>query len=128
MYMSDNNNDKYENIYVVDRLVKFVDLKEIFELQFMDGNANLMFSSSNQNHRELFKMLLSKYVPLCDVSRQEYQYRIPQVPISSDEMKSSALVLEEELKRFGQSIDDPALRRIKQLVDDIIHDIEKQLK
>jgi hypothetical protein len=69
-------------------------------------------------------MLLSKFVPLCDVSRQEFQYRIPQVPISSDEMKSTAHVLKEELKRFGQGIDDPALRRIKQLVYDVIQDIK----
>ena len=122
------NNNKYENIYIVVKQVKIVGSKEIFELQFVDGNANSKFSSSNQNYRELFKMLLSKYVPLCDVGRQEFQYRLPLVPISSDEMKAAARELEEELKRFAQDpTDDPSLRRINQLVNDIIQDTENQL-
>lgn len=122
------NNNKYENIYIVVKQVKIVGSKEIFELQFVDGNANSKFSSSNQNYRELFKMLLSKYVSLCDVGRQEFQYRLPFVPISSDEMKAAARELEEELKRFAQDpTDDPSLRRIRQLVNDIIQDIENQL-
>jgi hypothetical protein len=122
------NNNKYENIYIVVKQIKIVGSKEIFELQFVDGNANSTFSSSNQNYRELFKMLLSKYVPLCDVGRQEFQYRLPLVPISSDEMKAAARELEEELKRFAQDpTDDHSLRRIKQLVSDIIQDIENQL-
>lgn len=126
--MSDSN-EEYENMYVVVRPVKFVDLKEIFELQFIDGNANSMFTSSNENYRELFKMLLSKYVPLCDMGRPEFQYRLPLVPISSDEMKAAACELKEELKRFAQDpTNDPSLKRIKQLVYDIIQDIENKLK
>jgi intein-encoded DNA endonuclease-like protein len=42
------NNNKYENIYIVVKQVKIVGSKEIFELQFVDGNANSKFSSSNQ--------------------------------------------------------------------------------
>ena len=98
--MSDNkDSNKYEDMYVIVKQVKVVGSKEIFELQFVDGNGNSEFSSSNEDYRELFKMLLSKYVPLCDIGRKEFQYRIPQVPISSDEMKSVAQELKGEIGR-----------------------------
>ena len=101
--MSDNkDNNKYEDMYVIVKQVKVVGSKEIFELQFVDGNRNSEFSSYNEDYRELFKMLLSKYVPLCDMGRKEFQYRIPQVPISSDEMKSVAQELKGDLERFAR--------------------------
>jgi hypothetical protein len=128
--MSDNkDSNKYEDMYVIVKQVKVVGSKEIFELQFVDGNGNSEFSSSNEDYRELFKMLLSKYVPLCDIGRKEFQYRIPQVPISSDEMKSVAQELKRDLERFARDpTNDPNLRRIKQLIYDVIQDIENQLK
>ena len=128
--MSDNkDSNKYEDMYVIVKQVKVVGSKEIFELQFVDGNGNSEFSSSNEDYRELFKMLLSKYVPLCDTGRKEFQYRIPQVPISSDEMKSVAQELKGDLERFARDpTNDPNLRRIKQLIYDVIQDIENQLK
>lgn len=128
--MSDNkDSNKYEDMYVIVKQVKVVGSKEIFELQFVDGNGNSEFSSSNEDYRELFKMLLSKYVPLCDIGRKEFQYRIPQVPISSDEMKSVAQELKGDLERFARDpTNDPNLRRIKQLIYDVIQDIENQLK
>ena len=128
--MSDNkDNNKYEDMYVIVKQVKVVGSKEIFELQFVDGNRNSEFSSSNEDYRELFKMLLSKYVPLCDMGRKEFQYRIPQVPISSDEMKSVAQELKGDLERFARDpTNDPNLSRIKQLIYDVIQDIENQLK
>lgn len=128
--MSDNkDSNKYEDMYVIVKQVKVVGSKEIFELQFVDGNGNSEFSSSNEDYRELFKMLLSKYVPLCDMGRKEFQYRIPQVPISSDEMKSVAQELKGDLERFARDpTNDPNLRRIKQLIYDVIQDIENQLK
>ena len=87
------------------------------------------FQAYNEDYRELFKMLLSKYVPLCDIGRKEFQYRIPQVPISSDEMKSVAQELKGDLERFARDpTNDPNLRRIKQLIYDVIQDIENQLK
>lgn len=128
--MSDNkDNNKYEDMYVIVKQVKVVGSKEIFELQFVDGNRNSEFSSYNEDYRELFKMLLSKYVPLCDMGRKEFQYRIPQVPISSDEMKSVAQELKGDLERFARDpTNDPNLSRIKQLIYDVIQDIENQLK
>jgi hypothetical protein len=128
--MSDNkDSNKYEDMYVIVKQVKVVGSKEIFELQFVDGNGNSEFSSYNEDYRELFKMLLSKYVPLCDIGRKEFQYRIPQVPISSDEMKSVAQELKGDLERFARDpTNDPNLRRIKQLIYDVIQDIENQLK
>lgn len=128
--MSDNkDSNKYEDMYVIVKQVKVVGSKEIFELQFVDGNGNSEFSSSNEDYRELFKMLLSKYVPLCDIGRKEFQYRIPQVPISSDEMKSVAQELKGDLERFARDpTNDPNLRRIKQLIYDVIQDIENQMK
>lgn len=128
--MSDNkDSNKYEDMYVIVKQVKVVGSKEIFELQFVDGNGNSEFSSSNEDYRELFKMLLSKYVPLCDIGRKEFQCRIPQVPISSDEMKSVAQELKGDLERFARDpTNDPNLRRIKQLIYDVIQDIENQLK
>lgn len=128
--MSDNkDSNKYEDMYVIVKQVKVVGSKEIFELQFVDGNGNSEFSSSNEDYRELFKMLLSKYVPLCDIGRKEFQYRIPQVPISSDEMKSVAQELKGDLERFARDpTNDPNLRRTKQLIYDVIQDIENQLK
>ena len=128
--MSDNkDSNKYEDMYVIVKHVKVVGSKEIFELQFVDGNGNSEFSSYNEDYRELFKMLLSKYVPLCDIGRKEFQYRIPQVPISSDEMKSVAQELKGDLERFARDpTNDPNLRRIKQLIYDVIQDIENQLK
>lgn len=128
--MSDNkDSNTYEDMYVIVKQVKVVGSKEIFELQFVDGNGNSEFSSYNEDYRELFKMLLSKYVPLCDIGRKEFQYRIPQVPISSDEMKSVAQELKGDLERFARDpTNDPNLRRIKQLIYDVIRDIENQLK
>jgi hypothetical protein len=128
--MSDNkDSNTYEDMYVIVKQVKVVGSKEIFELQFVDGNGNSEFSSYNEDYRELFKMLLSKYVPLCDIGRKEFQYRIPQVPISSDEMKSVAQELKGDLERFARDpTNDPNLRRIKQLIYDVIQDIENQLK
>lgn len=128
--MSDNkDNNKYEDMYVIVKQVKVVGSKEIFELQFVDGNRNSEFSSYNEDYREMFKMLLSKYVPLCDMGRKEFQYRIPQVPISSDEMKSVAQELKGDLERFARDpTNDPNLSRIKQLIYDVIQDIENQLK
>lgn len=128
--MNDNkDSNKYEDMYVIVKQVKVVGSKEIFELQFVDGNGNSEFSSYNEDYRELFKMLLSKYVPLCDIGRKEFQYRIPQVPISSDEMKSVAQELKGDLERFARDpTNDPNLRRIKQLIYDVIQDIENQLK
>ena len=128
--MSDNkDSNKYEDMYVIVKQVKVVGSKEIFELQFVDGIGNSEFSSYNEDYRELFKMLLSKYVPLCDIGRKEFQYRIPQVPISSDEMKSVAQELKGDLERFARDpTNDPNLRRIKQLIFDVIQDIENQLK
>lgn len=128
--MNDNkDSNKYEDMYVIVKQVKVVGSKEIFELQFVDGNRNSEFSSYNEDYRELFKMLLSKYVPLCDIGRKEFQYRIPQVPISSDEMKSVAQELKGDLERFARDpTNDPNLRRIKQLIYDVIQDIENQLK
>ena len=128
--MSDNkDSNKYDDMYVIVKQVKVVGSKEIFELQFVDGNGNSEFSSYNEDYRELFKMLLSKYVPLCDIGRKEFQYRIPQVPISSDEMKSVAQELKGDLERFARDpTNDPNLRRIKQLIYDVIQDIENQLK
>lgn len=128
--MSDNkDSNKYEDMYVIVKQVKVVGSKEIFELQFVDGNGNSEFSSYNEDYRELFKMLLSKYVPLCDIGRKEFQYRIPQVPISSDEMKSVAQELKGDLERFARDpTNDPNLSRIKQLIYDVIQDIENQLK
>lgn len=128
--MNDNkDSNKYEDMYVTVKQVKVVGSKEIFELQFVDGNGNSEFSSYNEDYRELFKMLLSKYVPLCDIGRKEFQYRIPQVPISSDEMKSVAQELKGDLERFARDpTNDPNLRRIKQLIYDVIQDIENQLK
>ena len=128
--MSDNkDSNKYEDMYVIVKQVKVVGSKEIFELQFVDGNGNSEFSSYNEDYRELFKMLLSKYVPLCDIGRKEFQCRIPQVPISSDEMKSVAQELKGDLERFARDpTNDPNLRRIKQLIYDVIQDIENQLK
>ena len=128
--MSDNkDSNKYEDMYVIVKQVKVVGSKEIFELQFVDGNGNLEFSSYNEDYRELFKMLLSKYVPLCDIGRKEFQYRIPQVPISSDDMKSVAQELKGDLERFARDpTNDPNLRRIKQLIYDVIQGIENQLK
>lgn len=128
--MSDNkDSNKYEDMYVIVKQVKVVGSKEIFELQFVDGNGNSEFSSYNEDYRELFKMLLSKYVPLCDIGRKEFQYRIPQVPISSDEMKSVAQELKGDLERFARDpTNDSNLRRIKQLIYDVIQDIENQLK
>ena len=128
--MSDNkDSNKYEDMYVIVKQVKVVGSKEIFELQFVDGNGNSEFSDSNEDYRELFKMLLSKYLPLCDIGRKEFQYRIPQVPISSDEMKSVAQELKGDLERFARDpTNDPNLRRIKQLIYDVIQDIENQMK
>ena len=123
------DSNKYEDMYVIVKQVKVVGSKEIFELQFVDRNGNSEFSSYNEGYRELFKMLLSKYVPLCDIGRKEFQYRIPQVPISSNEMKSVAQELKGDLERFAlDPTDDPNLRRIKQLIYDVIQDIENQLK
>jgi hypothetical protein len=128
--MSDNkDNNTNEGMYVIVKQVKVVGSKEIFELQFVDGNANSEFSSYNEDYRELFKMLLSKYVPLCDIGRKEFRYRIPQVPISSDEMRSVAQELKEDLERFARDLtNDPNLRGIRQLIYDVIQDIENQLK
>ena len=128
--MNDNkDSNKYEDMYVIVKQVKVVGSKEIFELQFVDGNGNSEFSSYNEDYRELFKMLLSKYVPLCDIGRKEFQYSIPQVPISSDEMKSVAQELKGDLERFARDpTNDSNLRRIKQLIYDVIQDIENQLK
>ena len=44
--MSDNkDSNKYEDMYVIVKQVKVVGSKEIFELQFVDGNGNSEFSS-----------------------------------------------------------------------------------
>lgn len=125
--MSGDNNGKYEDMYVVTKQVRAEGPKEIFDLQFVDGNANYDFSSYNQTYRELLKMLLSKYVPLSDVgSGKEHRYTIPQVPISSDEMKAAAQELKEDLNKHTLDI-DPSSKRIKQLISDVIQDIENQL-
>jgi hypothetical protein len=118
---------KYEDIFVVTKQVRAEGPKEIFDFRFVDGNANYDFSSYNQTYRELFKMLLSKYVPLTDVgSGTERKYTIPQVPISSDEMKTAAQELKEDLNKHTLDI-DPSSKRIKELFSDVIRDIENQL-
>ena len=126
--MSDNSNGKYEGVYVVTKQVRAEGPKEIFDLRFVDGNAKYDFSSYNQTYRELFKMLISKYVPLSDVGNgKEHRYSIPQVPISSYEMKTAAQELKEDLSKHTLDT-DPSSKRIKQLFSDIIQDIENQLK
>lgn len=125
--MGDNNISKYEGVYVVTNQVRVEGPKEVFDLRFVDRNANWGFSSYDQEYRELFKMLLSKYVPLQDIGREKFQYRIPQVPISSDKMRSAAQKLKEELKST-EVPNDPSLSRVKELLSDVIQEIDYQLK
>jgi hypothetical protein len=125
--MGDNNIAKYEGVYVVTNQVRVEGPKEVFDLRFVDRNANWGFSSYDQEYRELFKMLLSKYVPLQDIGSEKFQYRIPQVPISSDKMRSAAQKLKEELKST-EVPNDPSLSRVKELLSDVIQDIDYQLK
>ena len=57
--MSDNkDSNKYEDMYVIVKQVKVVGSKEIFELQFVDGNGNSEFSSSNEDYRELYPCVI----------------------------------------------------------------------
>jgi hypothetical protein len=72
-------------------------------------------------------MLLSKHVPLQDIGSEKFQYRIPQVPISSGNMRSAAQKLKEELKST-EVPNDPSLGRVKELLSDVIQEIDYQLK
>ena len=125
--MGDNDIDKYEGVYVVTNQVRVEGSKEVFDLQFVDRNANWGFSSYDQEYRELFKMLLSKYVPLQDIGSEKFQYRIPQVPISSDKMRSAAQKLKEEL-RATEVPNDQRLSRVKELLTVVIQEIDYQLR
>lgn len=118
---------KYEGMYVVTNQVRVEGPKEVFDLRFVDGNVNWRFSSYDQEYRELFKMLLSKHVPLQDIGSEKFQYRIPQVPISSGNMRSAAQKLKEELKST-EVPNDPSLGRVKELLSDVIQEIDYQLK
>lgn len=52
--MDDNNIAKYEGVYVVTNQVRVEGPKEVFDLRFVDRNANWVFSSYDQEYRESF--------------------------------------------------------------------------
>lgn len=117
-----HNSDKYEGMFVIVKKSRLFNSKHLFELEIVDKNMRSKYLDYSYDQVELFKMLLSKYIPLRDEGIEKYEYDVPRTPISN-EIKSVA----EELKRkLKNSIETPAhaSERVNQLLLDVVHDIE----
>jgi hypothetical protein len=71
-------------MYVVIKRDKYVGLKKILQLDFIDrsGPTIVWFNPKNHDRMNLFLMLLSKYVLVCNEGSEDSGYKIPQTPIS----------------------------------------------
>ena len=62
--MSDNkDSNKYEDMYVIVKQVKVVGSKEIFELQFVDGNGNSEFQALMRTTESYLKCYFQNMYP-----------------------------------------------------------------
>jgi hypothetical protein len=117
-----HSSDKYEGMFVIVKKPRLFNSKYLFELEIVDKNMRSKYLDYSYDQVELFKMLLSKYIPLRDEGIEKYEYDVPRTPISN-EIKFVA----EELKRkLKNSIEAPAhaSERVNQLLLDVVHDIE----
>jgi hypothetical protein len=117
-----HSSDKYEGMFVIVKKPRLFNSKHLFELEIVDKNMRSKYLDYSYDQVELFKMLLSKYIPLRDEGIEKYEYDVPRTPISN-EIKFVA----EELKRkLKNSIEAPAhaSERVNQLLLDVVHDIE----
>lgn len=96
--------------------------KQVLELEIVDSNVKSKFLEYSCGQIELFKMLLSKYMPLYNEDIRNYEYIIKKTLMSNE----TAEELERKLKI---SIEAPAhpSGRLNQLLSSIVQDLEFRL-
>lgn len=112
-------------MYVIVKKPRLYNSKEVFELEIVDRNVRSKYLDYSHDQVELFKMLLSKYVPLRDEDIENFEYDIHRTPISN-EVKPIAEELKRKLKTY-RGTPAHASERVNQLLSDVVRDIEHQI-